>query len=130
MNDLIKSSVLDEKFQKWLGFAFSEGPLTVRPDGKAAAEFVRLKKNKYAYYIYMARTGKDGSVSWNDPLAFAGVYDANNCQLYLTREALNLLASGERQFADEAGGSALKDICRRINRRVEEIIAGDRNKSA
>ena len=50
MNDLIRSSVLDEKFREWLGSAFGEGPMTVRTDGRPAAELVRLKKSPSAYY--------------------------------------------------------------------------------
>ena len=60
-------------------------------------------------------------------MAFSGVYDTAGCVLYLTREALNLLADGSSPLAAEAGGSALKDICGRINRRIEETISDDRN---
>ena len=125
MNDLIRSSVLDNRFREWLGSVI--GSMPACPDGMPAAELVRLAKSPSVRYLYRASIGKAGGISWNEPMAFSGVYDMASRALYLTREALNLLSRGSSPLAAEAGGSMRKEICGKINQRVEEIIAGDRN---
>ena len=60
-------------------------------------------------------------------MAFSGVYDTAGRALYLTREALNLLAGGSSPLVAEVGGSMRKEICDKINQRVEDTISGDRN---
>ena len=125
MNDLIRSSVLDGRFQEWLDSG--TGSMQTCPDGKPAAEFIQLMKSPSVRYLYRTAIGKDGGISWNEPMAFSGVYDTAGHALYLTRETLNLLASGEFQLADDASGSMRKEMRGAINRRVEDIIADDRN---
>ena len=125
MNDLIRSSVLDQQFQEWLDSGM--GIMRACRPGRPAAEFIRLEKSPSVCYLYHASIGKDGGISWDKPMAFSGAYDTADRALYLTRETLNLLASGKFQLADEAGGSVRMEICREINRRVEGIISDDRN---
>ena len=125
MNDLIKSSALTDRFRNWLDSG--EGRMAACPDGKPAAELITLRKNPSARYLYMARTGKDGAISWDKPVEFAGAYSIGGHMLYLTRDALVLLSNGSSPLAAEAGGSMRKKICDAINRRVEEIISDDRN---
>ena len=125
MNDLIRSSVVRDDFQRWLDW--NKGSMTVCKGEKDVAALVMLERNKSACYLYRAPIGKSGSTSWNEPMAFSGVYDTTGRVLYLTREALNLLADGSSPLVAEAGGSMRKEICGRINQRVEEDISGDRN---
>ena len=125
MNDLIKSSVGRDDFQRWLDW--NKGAMTVCKGEKDIAVLVMLERSKSVRYLYRAPIGKAGSISWNEPMAFSGVYHTTGRVLYLTREALNLLTDGSSPLVAEAGGSMRKEICGRINQRVEEAISSDRN---
>ena len=125
MNDLIRSSVVRDDFQRWLDW--NKGSMTIGKGEKDISVLVMLKKSKSACYLYRTAIGKAGSISWNEPMAFSGAYHTTGRVLYLTREALNLLTDGSSPLVAEAGGSMRKEICGRINRRVEEIISDDRN---
>ena len=123
--DLIQCSTDREDFQRWLDLG--NGPMTVYNDKEAVTLLTKLEKNPSATYLYRTTVEKDGSISWDNDLTFCGVHDLSNHTLYLTEKALTQLADRQCPLVTRTCPSAVKDICGRINQRVEDIIANDRN---
>ena len=124
MNDLFRSTVARDDFQRWLDQGAA--PLTVRQGEKAAATLLKLEKNPSADYLYQT-AAQDNGVSWSNQVQFCGVYDRKNRALYLTKDAVNFFMKGQFPFVTEAGSSMVDEINRTVNGRVEGIIANDRN---
>ena len=125
MEDLIQCSAANKGFQRWLSLGMI--PLTVYKGEKAAALLVKLNKNPGVDYLYQSTVGKDNSISWDNRLMFCGVSDIKNQALYLTEGTMHSLTDGQYPLVTQAGPSMVKEICDRLNQRVEEIIANDRN---
>ena len=125
MEDLIQCSVAQENFQRWLDWG-SE-PMTVYKGEKATTVLVTLEKKPNVDYLYRTAVGKDNSISWSNRLMFCGVYDVKSRALYLTEDALHSLTDGPCPLVTTTVPSIVKELRDRINRRVEEIIANDRN---
>ena len=60
-------------------------------------------------------------------LLFCGVYDGENQSLYLAKDAQRLFTGGSIPLVTEAGSSVIKDICGKVNQRVENTIANDKS---
>lgn len=125
MKDLCRCAVVRDDFQRWLDL--DHAPLTFWEGEKVLATFIRLEKSQSVEYLYRAAAQQDNSISWNNDLTFCGVYDNQNRSLYLTADTLNCIAGGQFPFVSEAIPSMLKEICGRVNQRVEATIADDRN---
>ena len=125
MNDLFQSTVGRDEFQQWLGLGTA--PFTVWQGEKAVVTLSRLEKNPTVDYLYSVPAAKDNSISWNNNPQFCGVYDMRNNILYLTKDSLSLLSSGKFPMVTDAGRSMAQEMSSRINERVENIIADDRN---
>lgn len=125
MDDLIQCSPAQENFQRWL--AWGTEPMTVYKGEKATAMLVTLDKKPNVDYLYRTAVEKDNSISWSNSLMFCGVYDVKNQTLYLTEDALHSLTEGQCPLVTVTAPSIVKELLDRINRRVEDIIAGDRN---
>ena len=83
MNDLFRSTVSRDDFQRWLGLGTA--PLTIYQGEKAAATLLKLEKNPAVEYLYQT-AAQDNSISWNNQVLFCGVYDRKNRALYLTKD--------------------------------------------
>ena len=125
MEDLIQCSTDREDFQRWLDWG--NGPMTVYSGEKAVAMLTRLEKNRTADYLYRSAVEKDGGISWDNSLTFCGVHVLSNHTLYLAKDTLRLLTDGPYPMVTRTGPSTVKEIRGRINQRVEDIIANDRN---
>ena len=125
MKDLIQCAIAHEDFQWWL--AWGKTPLTVSKGEKAVSMLIRLEKNPSVDYLYQTAIKQDTGISWNNNLMFCGVYDLKNMALYLTKDVLSCLADGQAPLVTETGPSMAEEIGGRINRRVEDTIANDRN---
>ena len=125
MDDLIQCFAANKGFQRWL--SLGKVPLTVYKGEKAAAVLIKLNKKPDVDYLYQAAVGKDNSISWDNNPIFCGVYDVENQALYLTRDTLRSLTDGQYPLVAQTGPSMVKEFRGRINQRVEEIIANDRN---
>lgn len=125
MEDLIQCFAANKGFQRWL--SFGKIPLTVYKDEKAAAMLVKLDKKQGVDYLYQAAVGKDNSISWDKSLMFCGLYDMKSQALYLTEDTVRSLSDGQYPLVTINCPSKVKEICGRLNLRVEEIIANDRN---
>ena len=125
MKDLCRCAVAREDFQRWLDLGHA--PLTFWEGEKVLTTFTRLEKSQSVEYLYRAAAQQDNRISWNNDLTFCGVYDRQNRSLYLTADTLNCIAGGQFPFVSEAVPSMVKEICSRVNQRVEATIADDRN---
>ncbi len=125
MNDLFQSTVGRDEFQEWLGLGTA--PFTIWQGEKAVVTLSRLEKNPTVDYLYRIGVGKDNSISWNSSMQFCGVYDREHRALYLTQDSLRILMDGKFPLVTEFGISITKTINDRVNRRVEDIIANNRN---
>ena len=125
MEDLIQCSTDREDFQRWLDWG--NGPMTVYSGEKAVTMLTRLGKNRSADYLYRCSVEKDGSISWDNRLTFCGVHDLSSHTLYLTEDAMIQLTAGQYPMVTRTGSSAVKELRGKINQRVEDIIANDRN---
>ena len=125
MEDLIQCFAANKGFQRWL--SLGKMPLTVYKDEKAAAMLVKLDKKPGVDYLYQAAVGKDNSISWDKSLMFCGLYDMKSQALYLTEDTVRSLSDGQYPLVTINCPSKVKEICGRLNLRVEEIIANDRN---
>lgn len=125
MKDLFQCAVARDDFQRWL----EQGhfPLTIWQDEQAVSTLVRLEKSPSVDYLYRIVMEHDNSISWNNGLMFCGVYDRKNQALYLAKDAVKSFMEGRHPFIAQVGISMVKDICGRINQRVEDIIANDQN---
>ena len=124
MNDLFRSTVSRDDFQRWLGLGTA--PLTIYQGEKATATLLKLEKNPSVEYLYQTAT-QDNSISWNNQVLFCGMYDRKNRVLYLTKDAVNFFMKGQLPFVAEAGPSMVNEINSAVNGHVEGIIANDRN---
>lgn len=125
MKDLTQCTVSRDDFQRWLDLGHA--PLTLYQGEKALTILTRLEKSQSVEYLYQAAIQQDNSISWNNNLTFCGVYDRQNRALYLTKDTLNCVAGGQFPFVSETIPSMAKEICGRVNQRVEETIANDPN---
>ena len=125
MEDLIQCFAANEGFQRWL--SLGKIPLTVYKGEKAAVMLVKLDKKPGVVYLYQTAVGKDNSISWDNRLTFCGVSDIKNQVLYLTEDTVRSLSDGQYPLVTITCPSKVKEICGRLNLRVEEIIANDRN---
>lgn len=64
--------------------------------------------------------------SIHESLTFCGVYDARSGALYLAKDAMKPFTEGAYPFITEAGPSVLRELCGKINRRVEDVVNGDK----
>ena len=125
MKDLVQCAVTFYGLQQWL--ETGTAPLTIHYDEKDTLMFTRLERGSNVSYLYGVPLDQSSRVSWRDNLMFCGVYDAQHSALYLTKSALHAITKGQTRFAEESLPSMAEEISSRINRRVEDIIANDRN---
>ena len=125
MEDLISCKVAREDFQRWL--ASGNGPMTVSAGEKADTLLIALEKTSSVDYLYRTSIARNGGISWNNSLLFCGVYDGENHGLYLAKDAQTIFTRGPVPLVTEPGGSMMEDICGKINRRVEDILANDKS---
>ena len=125
MNDLFRSTVSRSDFQRWLDMGTT--PINVWQGEKADTVFLKLEKNPSVDYLYKTAIEQGGDISWNNSLTFCGVYDMEHQTLYLSKDSLRPFMSGKHPLIAETGPSMTDEIKSAINRRVEDIIANDRN---
>ena len=125
MKDLYRSTVGRDGFQRWLDLGHA--PFTIWSGEKAVVTLSRLEKGPSADYLYRISPAQDNTISWDSSLLFCGVYDTEHRTLYLTKDSLNIFTAGKFPLVTETGPSMAGEISGRINRRVEEAIANDRN---
>ena len=125
MKDLAQCTVTFYGLQQWL--ETGTAPLTIHYDEKDTLMFTRLERGSDVSYLYGIPLDQNSHISWRDGLAFCGVYDAQHSALYLTRSALHSITKGQTRFVEESTPSMAEEISSRINQRVEDIIANDRN---
>ncbi|NBI65952.1 hypothetical protein D1646_03825 [Pseudoflavonifractor sp. 60] len=125
MEDLIQCPAARDDFQRWL--TWGQEPMTFYNSEKADMVLLRMEKDPSVDYLYRIAVGQDSTISWNSSPTFCGVYDVDCQTLYLTGDALHSFMSGKIPFIAETGPSMRETISGRINQRVEEIIADDRN---
>lgn len=125
MKDLFRSTIGRDEFQQWLeaGTAL----FTARQGEKVDAIFLRLEKSPSVDYLYRAVMGEDNTISWDNNMTCCGVYDKEHGDLYLSKESCRILMDGSSPFVTEAGPSMTREISSRVNKRVENMIANDRN---
>lgn len=124
MDDLIQCGAARNDFQQWL--ELGHAPFTICRGEEAVATLVRLQKAPSVDYLYQIAMGEDNSISWNSGLTFCGVYDMKRRTLYLAKDALKPFMEGQYPFISEPGPSMIKELCGRVNRQVEAVIANDR----
>ncbi len=101
--------------------------MTVYVGEKVDTLLIRLEKALSVDYLYRTSIAKDGGISWNNSLLFCGVYDEENHALYLAKDAQTIFTRGAVLLVAEPGDSMMEDICGKINRRVEDILANDKS---
>ena len=125
MKDLISCEAARDDLQRWL--ASGNGPLTVSVGEKVGTLLIALEKTSSVDYLYRTSITEDGSISCDNSLLFCGVYDGENQSLYLAKDAQRLFTEGPIPLVTEAGSSVIKDICGKVNQRVENTIANDKS---
>ena len=125
MKDLFPGTVTRDEFQRWLSIGY--GPFTIWQGEKALVTISSLEKTPSVNYLYRISPAQDNSISWDSSMLFCGVYDAEHGALYLTKDSLSVFTSGGFPPVSEVGPSVAGEISGRINRRIEETIANDRN---
>lgn len=125
MKDLIECAVPRDDLQRWLDTGTASQ--TIRQGEKGAATLVRLGKSQSVDYLYRIALERDNSVSWNNNLIFCGVYDTRHRALYATPESFSSLSAVQIAHMEGPISSMSAVICDKINRRVEDIIANNRN---
>lgn len=125
MKDLFPGAVVRDEFQRWLNIGY--GPFTIWQGEKALVMISSLEKTPSVNYLYRISPAQDNSISWDSSMLFCGVYDAEHGALYLTKDSLSTFMGGEFPPVSEVGPSVAGEISGRINRRIEETIANDRN---
>ena len=125
MKDLIPCEAARDDLQRWL--ASGNGPLTVSVGEKEGTLLIALEKTSSVDYLYRTSITEDGSISCDNSLLFCGVYDGENQSLYLAKDAQRLFTGGSIPLVTEAGSSVIKDICGKVNQRVENTIANDKS---
>ena len=125
VKDVILCTVVRDDFRWWLDGGNS--PLTIQTGEKESTLLLKLEKSPLVDYLYRMDLGRDGSISWDSLLKFCGAYDTEHQSLYLMEDSLNCLAHGPAPFVVTTGQSMTEELCGRINRHVEKIIANDRS---
>ena len=125
MEDLFQCPTARDNFQRWLDAVTA--PIIIWQGEEASMTLLKLEKKPSVNYLYRTTMGQDNAISWNNSLTFCGVYDMERRALYLTEDSLQPFMSGKFPLIAEIGPSMLETISGRINQRVEEIIANDRN---
>jgi hypothetical protein len=125
MKDLFPGNAVRDEFQRWLDVG--HGPFTIFPGGKDMVTFSCLEKMPSVNYLYRISSTQDAGISWESSLLFCGVYDTEHRALYLTKDSLDIFTSGNFPLVSEVGPSMAETISGRIDRRVEDTIANDRN---
>jgi len=125
MKDLFPGNAVRDEFQRWLDVG--HGPFTVCPGGKDMVTFSCLEKMPSVNYLYRISSTRDAGISWESSLLFCGVYDTEHRVLYLAKDSLDIFTSGNFPLVSEVGPSMAETISGRIDRRVEDTIANDRN---
>ena len=125
VKDVILCTVVRDDFRWWLDGGNS--PLTIQTGEKESTLLLKLEKSPLVDYLYRMDLGRDGSISWDSLLKFCGAYDTEHQSLYLMEDSLNCLAHGPAPFVVTTGQSMTEELCGRINRHVEKIIANDQN---
>lgn len=125
MKDLIQCSVAHDDFQRWLDT--KTAPITLCDNNKPDMMLLSLKKNASLNYLYRTAIEWDNAISWDNSLMFCGVYDMERRTLYLAEDSLHTFMHSKLPLIAETGPSILESINSRINQRVEDIIANDRN---
>ena len=125
VKDVILCTVVRDDFRRWLDGG--NGPLAVQTGEKDSTLLLKLGKSPPVDYLYRMDLGRDGSISWDSLLKFCGAYDTEHQSLYLMEDSLNCLAHDPAPFVVTTGQSMTEELCGRINRHVEKIIANDRS---
>ena len=125
MKDLVQCTVTCDGFHHWLLCA--KTPATVHMEKEPSALLIKLEKSPSVLYLYRTPTVQDRGISWNNSMLFCGVYNKQNQALYLTKDALSIFTDGQIRLVTTVEPSMTDEICSRINQRVEETIANDRN---
>lgn len=125
VKDVILCTVVRDDFRRWLDGG--NGPLTIQTGEKESTLLLKLEKSPLVDYLYRMDLDRDGSISWDSLLKFCGAYDTEHQSLYLMEDSLNCLAHGPAPFVVTTGQSMTEELCGRINRHVEKIIANDRS---
>lgn len=125
MKDLTQCAIFRDDFREWLNR--DSVSLEIRSSEESVTTLFRLAKKPHLVdYLYRSVPAQDGSVSWNTPLLFCGVYDLEKETLYLTEDSLPLLAKDPAPYVVRTIPSMADEIMGRINQRVEAVIANDR----
>ena len=124
MDDLIQCAIDRDDLRRWL--ELGHAPFTICRGEEAVTTLIRLQKAPSVDYLYQIAIGSDNSISWNSGLTFCGVYDMKRRTLYLAQGALKSFMEGQYPFISEPGLSVIKELCGRVNRQVEAVIANDR----
>lgn len=129
MKDLIRCGAPREDFQRWLGCG--NGPLDIvrGKDGEiGVATLSKLPRTDDIDYLYSVSM-EDNVISWDHSPVFVGVYNHQDRSLYLT---LEFMRSGVlKNLVPPMDKNALtmdEVISAEVNRRVEDIVANDRDK--
>lgn len=125
MKDLFPGAIVRDEFQRWLDL--ETVPLTVWQDEKVLVTLSRLEKTPSVDYLYRTSPAQDNSISWDNSMLFCSVYDTEHRSLYLTKDSLSAITSGEFPPVSGVGPSVTGEISSRISRCVEEAIANDRD---
>lgn len=125
MKDLYQGVVARDDFQRWLDLGTA--PFTVWQGEKPLVTLSRLEKRQGVDYLYRISSAQDTGISWDNNQLFCGVYDMKNRALYLSEDALNIFMDGRFPLIEGAKPSVTREICGRVNQRVERIIDNDRN---
>lgn len=122
--DLPKGQISREAFQQWLNTGTA--PLTVESGSGSLVTVLKLSKTPEIDYLYGTSAKRTEGVSWGSSLQFCGAYDRKSHMLCLPDRPLVNIVEGLTAEEQENGGLA-QEISDRVNRRVEETIANDRN---
>lgn len=122
--DSPKGQISREAFQQWLNTGTA--PLTVESGSGSLVTVLKLSKTPEIDYLYGTSAKRTEGVSWGNSLQFCGAYDRNSHMLCLPDRPLMNIVEGLTAEEQENGGLA-QEISDKVNRRVEETIANDRN---
>lgn len=124
MNEPIHGPIPRIDFQQWL--EKEDTPLVVSLPSDYIATMLKISKTQEIDYLYGASTHRAGRISWDNGLTFCGAYDRRSQTLYLSSSPLTAMVSGITE-AEQDSSNLLKSIREEVNRRVEDVVANDRN---
>ena len=124
MKDLIQCTVTYDDFQRWL--ECGKMPMTIFKGEDAVTMLLKIQKSP-VNYLYQTAVEADSSISWKNGLTFCGVHDIRSKTLYLTEGLADVLTDRPVPLVAKSIPSVVDEICARINQRVEQIIANDRD---